>query len=428
MENKVKEQYTQFTYPKYNASMDVTMPIPSQYSNNLFLEQINHYIYAGGKSDWNNYKVLVAGVGLGNDIISMGYLLKKYTNVKLVGIDVSPTAINICKERVAKYDLDNIELIEISLLDLKPEIHGKFDLIICIGVLHHLRDPEYGLNCLTNVLEDNGAISIMVYGKYGRTGIYQMQDLLRKINNNIDDYSIKINNYKNIYKQLPHSNWFKLNEYLINDHRVSDEGIVDLLLHCQDRAYTVNELYEWIDNCKLNIVEFSPDTRYKYKYNIQDVRYPDILIERYAINELFFGDINKHIFYVSKNTNTKANIDDLDNILILGLIKKEHINNILKQYDTHEKNIVNINVTLTYKLNDKFTWYYSNNEFIQLQIEMNDIIYTILKNIDNTKTIKEIFNIVRTELNIGIDDSEILHIFKPVYDQFELYDFILLKK
>ena len=44
---------------------------------------------------------------------------------------------------------------------------------------------------------------IMVYGKYGRTGIYQMQELMRRVNTNITDYPTKISNFKKIYEQLP---------------------------------------------------------------------------------------------------------------------------------------------------------------------------------------------------------------------------------
>ena len=49
-----------------------------------------------------------------------------------------------------------------------------------MGVLHHLENPKLGLNVLKNVLKDDGFMSIMVYGKYGRTGVYQMQDLMKK--------------------------------------------------------------------------------------------------------------------------------------------------------------------------------------------------------------------------------------------------------
>jgi SAM-dependent methyltransferase len=436
MEEKIKKQYTKYTYPRYQENMDKYAPIPQQYSDNLFLEQINHYIYSGKKTDFNNYKVLVAGVGIGSDIISMGFLLKKYKNIKLLGIDVSPTVVDICNKRVQKYELNDIEIIEMSLLDLEPNIHGKFDLIICIGVLHHLiAKTSEGLNRLKNVLEDDGGMAIMVYGKYGRTGVYQMQDLLKKMNYNINeyDYVSQLNNFKNVYNQLPNNNWFKLGEHLINDHNISDEGIMDELLHCQDRAYSISELYEWVKNCDLNIVDFAPDSRYKYKYNINNFIYPNNIIEKYAINELFFGDIIKHSFYISKNINTKAKIDNLDNILIFCLIKKNKIMDILSKYKStvnslkSKKCSIYVNTTLTYKLNDEYTWYFTNENCIYFEIEMNEIIYTILNNIDNKKTLKEIFNTVRSELNIDMSNLELLDIFKPIYEKFELYDMILLK-
>lgn len=448
MENKVKEQYTAYTYPKYDEYMDSFSPLPSLYSDNLFLEQINYYIYNGQKHNFDGYKILVAGVGLGGDIISIGYFLKKFKNIKLLGIDLSSKALNICKERIAKYDLNNIELIEMSLLDLHPNIHGKFDLIICVGVLHHLENPTDGLNTLKNVLEDDGFMSIMVYGKYGRTGIYQMQDLMKIINNNIHDYPSKINNFKNIYKQLRNNNWFKLGENLISDHKESDEGIVDLILHCQDTSFTVSELYNYVNNCNLNIIEFSPSTRYKYKYNINNIVCSDNIIEKYSINELFFGDIIKHSFYISKNIDTKAKIDNLDNILIFVLITKKKLNKILFKYKIvnyfnniyryfstllsnltlfiSKKSNLTMNCTLTYKL-DNYTWYFSDEKFINDNIEINEITYIILNNIDNKKTLREIFDIVRKELNIDLDNNSILNIFKPLYERFELYDMILLK-
>ena len=425
MEDKVKQMYTEYTYPNYDEYMDKYAPIPHQYSPNLFLEQLNYYNYNGTKN-FNNYSILVAGVGLGSDLINMEYILKKYDNIKIVGIDLSPSSLKICKSRIDKYNFKHkVELIEMSLLDLDPTIHGTFDLIICIGVLHHLENPKLGLESLKNVLKDDGCINIMVYGKYGRTGIYQMQDLIKKINYNVDDFPTKISNFKNIYGQLPVNNWFKLGEHLINDHKVSDEGIVDLILHHQDRSYSIPELYEFINDVDLNIVEFSPENRYKYKYEIPNVTYLNN-IEKYSINELFFGDIKKHTLTVSKNINTKPIIDNLNNILILVLITKQNLNKILEYYKINKSERINIDTPLNYEFEPNIVWATSEN--IKLTIEMNDIIYTILDNIDNKKTIKEIFDIVRAELDITTDNDALLLMFKPIYYTFELYDLILITK
>jgi 2-polyprenyl-3-methyl-5-hydroxy-6-metoxy-1,4-benzoquinol methylase len=43
-------------------------------------------------------------------------------------------------------------------------------------VLHHLADPDAGLRALRSVLKPEGAIDLMVYARYGRTGISMLQD------------------------------------------------------------------------------------------------------------------------------------------------------------------------------------------------------------------------------------------------------------
>ncbi len=56
---------------------------------------------------------------------------------------------------------------------------GKFDYIDCCGVLHHLPDPAAGLAILRGALNDDGGIGLMVYGAFGRTGVYHLQEALR---------------------------------------------------------------------------------------------------------------------------------------------------------------------------------------------------------------------------------------------------------
>ena len=202
-----------------------------------------------------------------------------------------------------------------SLLDINPKDFGYFDFIVCIGVLHHLEYPQSGLNKLRQVLKPDGGMYIMVYGEIGRTGVYQMQDLLNMVNKNTNNFANKIINFKNIYSILPSSNLLKKTENVIRDHNTGDNGIIDELLNLQDRAYTVSELYKFVKSVGMNIVEFSPMDRYKYKFSIPNIDYKNISkIEKYSINELFFGDICKHSIYISNRTNTIALIDDLDNI------------------------------------------------------------------------------------------------------------------
>ena len=351
IEEIIKEQYTSYTYPRYNPDIDKNKKQNFAY-HDTSLNQINYYIYGGKKKSFDNFSILFAGCGMGSEIIDMALKLEKYKNIKLLGIDLSTTQLKMCKKRLEIHAVDDmVELKEMSLLDLKPEIHGTFDMIISSGVLHHLEDPQKGLDTLSSVLKEDGFMSLMVYGKYGRTAVYQIQELLKRANIGIDNWPDKIQNFKNIYKQLPDNNLFTYYDenMIIQDHNNGDEGIVDLLLHNQDRSFSIPELYQWINNSNLQIIEHSINNRHKYKYNIHNLKYPEKIEEKYAINELFFGDIIKQCFYTSKIKVPPPSCDDLNCIPIWNHIHKDQIQNIIENLPYNKENDKNNDLNKYYK-------------------------------------------------------------------------------
>ena len=93
-------------------------------------------------------------------------------------------------------------------------------------------------------------MQIMVYASYGRTGIYMMQDYLPPARH----HSRRSRNWTLLGAAL---------KYLPDDHplgpllhKVKDfsqpDALADALLHPQDRAYTVPQLYEWLDRCGMS--------------------------------------------------------------------------------------------------------------------------------------------------------------------------------
>lgn len=59
------------------------------------------------------------------------------------------------------------------------------------------------------------------------------------------DEQHKIANTRDLLASLPPDSWFKCGEELHHDHKAGDAGIYDLLLHSQDRSYSVDELFDW---------------------------------------------------------------------------------------------------------------------------------------------------------------------------------------
>jgi 2-polyprenyl-3-methyl-5-hydroxy-6-metoxy-1,4-benzoquinol methylase len=128
------------------------------------------------------FRALIAGGGTGDAAIFLAAQLRD-TDADIVCLDLSDASLAIARERAALRGLQQrIRWIHGSILDLARLGLGSFDYISCLGVLHHLADPDEGLGALAQALSEHGAMAIMVYGRYGRLDVYAVQDLMRLVN------------------------------------------------------------------------------------------------------------------------------------------------------------------------------------------------------------------------------------------------------
>ena len=89
---------------------------------------------------------------------------------------------------------------------------------------------------LRDVLEPDGAMHLMVYAPYGRTGIYMLQDYCRRLG--IGTTAAEIRDLAASLRALPPDH--PLMPLLRNARDFATEaGLADALLHPQDRAYSV---------------------------------------------------------------------------------------------------------------------------------------------------------------------------------------------
>ena len=126
-------------------------------------------------------------------------------------------------------------------LEPSPSSGANFDHIVCTGVLHHLPDPCAGLRALRDVLEPHGAMHLMVYAPYGRTGIYMMQDYCRRLG--IGTTTAEIRDLVAALSALPPDHPLQPLLRKAPDFQ-SEAGLADALLNPQDRAYSVPQLLE----------------------------------------------------------------------------------------------------------------------------------------------------------------------------------------
>ena len=315
---QVRAQYEELPYPPRDPADEKTRLVRTWLDD---LAMINHYCYAGRQTFNDRFRVLVAGGGTGDSTIFLAEQLRR-TNAEIVHLDSSLAAIEVARQRAQVAGLDNIAWVQASLLELPGLGLGRFDYVNCIGVLHHLDDPDEGLRALLTARKDSGALGVMVYGKYGRTGVYQMQSLMRLINQGASDAATRIRNTRDVLESAPPTNWFKRGEDLFHDHKHGgDAGLYDLLLHSRDRAYTVDELYEWFHDRHGLHLELTYRARGRSAY------LPDMAVapkqprflelvrtlpprQQYAIAELLSGSVIMHTFFATPSADSRAPYGD----------------------------------------------------------------------------------------------------------------------
>ena len=83
---------------------------------------------------------------------------------------LSISSLKYAKRKTEELGIENIEYIQHDILDLK-NLKRKFDIIECVGVLHHMNDPFKGWSILTDCLNDGGLMNIGLYSKQARVQI-----------------------------------------------------------------------------------------------------------------------------------------------------------------------------------------------------------------------------------------------------------------
>jgi tetratricopeptide (TPR) repeat protein/SAM-dependent methyltransferase len=222
------------------------------------LAKVNQYCFGGARDFAKGLRVLVAGCGTGDSVMWLGEQLRD-TPSEIVALDLSSASIEIASARATVRGLTNTRFVNASLLEAPQLGLGVFDYITCLGVLHHLPDPDAGLRALEAVLAPEGGMGLMVYGLPGRAHIYAMQEVLRGVTAGVDDREQKLALARDVLAHLPATSPFRLREGWENiqaSYLKDDTNLWDALLHEQDRAYTASGVRDFLGSAGLHLQGF----------------------------------------------------------------------------------------------------------------------------------------------------------------------------
>ncbi len=209
----------------------------------------------GEKPQRQDIRILDAGCGTG---VGTEYLVHLNPQASVVGIDLSAGALDVARERCRRSGADRVEFHHLSLYDAS-QLNGEFDLINCVGVLHHLPDPIRGIQSLAAKLAPGGLMHIFVYAELGRWEIQLMQKAIALLQGNQrGDYRDGVKLGRQVFEALPEDNRLVKRErerWSLENQR--DANFADMYVHPQEIDYNIETLFELIDASGLEFIGFS---------------------------------------------------------------------------------------------------------------------------------------------------------------------------
>ena len=209
----------------------------------------------GHKPTRQDIRILDAGCGTG---CGTEYLVHLNPHAQVTGIDLSAGALDVARERCRRSGTDRAEFHHLSVFDV-DQLPGQFDLINCVGVLHHTPDPIRGIKALADKLAPGGIFHIFVYGELGRWEIKLMQEAIALLQGDRrGDYKDGVDVGRKVFASLPDTNRLKLREqerWSMENHR--DACFADMYVHPQEIDYNVDTVLDFAAASGLEFVGFS---------------------------------------------------------------------------------------------------------------------------------------------------------------------------
>ena len=240
---KVRKQYEENPYPRWRFGYKKSPSNPLIIINN----QIEpNKIELNNK--FNNSNILIAGCGTGRQIA----IANQFLNANILGIDLSLSSLAYAKRKTEELDFKNIEFLHGDILQLR-NLNRKFDIIECVGTLHHMKDPLEGLQVLLDLLEPHGFMKLGLYSEISRKYVVKARDFIKKkgFKDTIED----IRNFReSIVKEKNNQLFQKM--FNIRDF-YSTSMVRDLMFHVQEHRFTIPEIFKILKDQNLEFLGFT---------------------------------------------------------------------------------------------------------------------------------------------------------------------------
>ena len=194
-------------------------------------------------------RVLMPGAGTGRHALLVA---ARYRDAAVTAVDLSLASLAYGKRMAARFGLDTIAFHQGDILRLGG-LSEIYDLIECIGVLHHMAEPEAGFESLLRCLRTGGAIQVMVYASSHRESIIAYRKALGDRAPPEDVVAIRALRQRII---AGNGDVADLQSLTRRPDFYATSGFRDLLLHVQEVSFTLARLRRMVEAAGADFLGF----------------------------------------------------------------------------------------------------------------------------------------------------------------------------
>ncbi|MBS0250140.1 MAG: methyltransferase domain-containing protein [Proteobacteria bacterium] len=163
---KVARQYEASPYPRWKTVQQSAPGALQRYLSRLM--PADRFAFMDGECD-----ILIAGCGTGQQALMSA--TAHGPKARLLAIDISRASLAYASVMAAREKVTNVSFVQVDILDV-AQLGRCFDVIYCVGVLHHMADWRVGWRALLSCLKPSGLMNIALYSATARQGLRDLRD------------------------------------------------------------------------------------------------------------------------------------------------------------------------------------------------------------------------------------------------------------
>lgn len=239
----VREMYEANPYPRW-----VDLERPGVLHTRQFIASITGRT---ARDSGTRPSILVAGCGTGRQPIQIAL---QFDDSDVLAIDLSRASLGYAVREAIEYRVANLTFAHADLLELDlPD--RAFTMISCSGVLHHLSDPLAGWRRLLDHLAPGGVMKIGLYSTLARQSVEAARAFVAAGGFTASPDDMRA--CRQAILALPLDHVARRVTRFPDFFSVS--GCRDLIMHVQERTYSISELASSLDALGLRFLGFQTD-------------------------------------------------------------------------------------------------------------------------------------------------------------------------